>query len=341
MFAWLERLRIDPYLLAILTMVGIATVLPCRGQVAVDFSYGTTIMIGLVFFFYGARLSREAVWKGLSHWRLHALILASTFVLFPLLGLAARVLVPTVLTPQLYLGVLFLCTLPSTVQSSIAFTGIARGNIPAAVCAASASSLLGIFITPLLVSLAMHAEGSVSAGSVESILLQLLAPFVAGQVARRWIGDWVGRNKQIISLLDRGSILAIVYTAFSEGVVSGIWQQLDPLNLAAVLLVNIALLAIVLTVTTFVSRRLGFSREDEITIVFCGSKKSLASGVPMVNVLFPPQTVGLIVVPLILYHQIQLMVCAALARRYAARPAVEQEKAASFPALGTAKAARG
>jgi sodium/bile acid cotransporter 7 len=273
----------------------------------------------MLFFLYGARLSREAVVQGVSHWRLHTVILASTFVLFPLLGLGFRALSPAVLAPPLYLGLLFLCTLPSTVQSSIAFTSIAGGNVPAAVCAASASSLIGIVLTPLIVGLLMRAHGGISLGAIEGIVAQLLLPFLAGQLARRWIGAFLSRYPAVTGLVDRGSILLIVYTAFSEGVVAGIWHQLDLVSLISIALANVALLALVLTITTFASRRLGFSREDEITIVFCGSKKSLAAGIPIMNVLFPASTVGPMLLPLILFHQIQLMVCATLARRYAAR----------------------
>jgi solute carrier family 10 (sodium/bile acid cotransporter), member 7 len=314
---WFDRLHIDPYLVAIVGMVALATVFPSRGAAAAGFSHASMAAVGLLFFLHGARLSREAIWRGLSHWRLQLLILAGTFVLFPLLGLAARGLVPGVLSPELYFGLLFLCTLPSTVQSSVAFTSIARGNVPAAVCAASASSLLGLLITPLLVGLLMHSHGGVSlGGGVMGIVLQLFTPFLAGQLAQRWIGEWIGRHERITALVDRGSILLIVYTAFSESVANGIWRQIDLRGLLAVGLVDFMLLALVLTVMTFASRRLGFSREDEIAIVFCGSKKSLASGVPMVNVLFPAQAVGMIVLPLMLFHQIQLMICATLARRY-------------------------
>ena len=315
----LERLNIDPYLLAIGSTVALAAVLPARGEAAAGFSRATTVAIGLLFFLYGARLAREAVVQGLSHWRLHAVILASTFLLFPLLGLGFRVLSPGVLSPQLYLGLLLLCTLPSTVQSSIAFTSIAGGNVPAAICAASASSLIGIFLTPLLVGLLMRAQGGVSLGAIESTVAQLLVPFLAGQVARRWIGAFLSRHQALTGLIDRGSILLIVYTAFSEGVVSGIWHEVDLVNLVCVALTNVVLLALVLAITTFASRRFGFSREDEITIVFCGSKKSLAGGIPMMNVLFPAHAVGLMLLPLILFHQIQLMICATLAQRYAAR----------------------
>ena len=331
--ATLERLNIDPYLIALVSMVALASVLPARGEAAMVFGQVTTVVIGLLFFLYGARLSRGAVIDGLSHWRLHAIILASTFVLFPLLGLGFRVLTPGILSTPLYLGLLLVCTLPSTVQSSIAFTSIAGGNVPVAVCAASASSLIGIVLTPLLVAVLMQAHGGISFGAIEGIVLQLLVPFLAGQFARRWIGGFLSRHKMVTGLVDRGSILLVVYAAFSDGVTHGIWQQVDAAQLATLLLVDAALLAAVLCLTTFGSRALGFSRADEITIVFCGSKKSLSSGLPMATVLLAGQPVGLLVLPLMLFHQIQLMACAALARRYA--------NAAAPPAAAPARAMLG
>jgi solute carrier family 10 (sodium/bile acid cotransporter), member 7 len=232
---------------------------------------------------------------------------------------------------------MFLCCLPSTVQSSIAFTSIARGNVAAAICSASLSNLIGIVLTPLLVTLLLftgtHA-GALSLGSVREIMSQLLVPFVAGQLLRRWIGGFVTKHKKVLGYVDRGAILLVVYTAFSKGVVDGIWERLTPMSLL-LLVVNIVLLAIVTATTAFASCKLGFSREDEIAIVFCGSKKSLASGVPMAIVLLPAATVGLTILPLMLFHQIQLMVCAWLARRYAARPAVSQPAEELIVGLGT------
>jgi len=317
--SWFRRCGIDPYLVLIVSMVGLAAMLPCRGAAAVGVNHAVILVIGLLFFLYGARLSRAAVLGGLADWRLQGTILLSTFILFPLLGLAAHVLVPNLLTPDLYLGVLFLCLLPSTVQSSIAFTSIAGGNVPAAVCAASASSLVGVVLTPLLAGLLMATHGGgISFGAVRDVALQLLAPFLAGQVLSGRLSAWLARHRSLTGLVDRGSILLIVYAAFSEGVVNGIWTRLDLPSLASLLGVNLLLLALALTATTLASRALGFSRADEITIVFCGSKKSLASGIPMINVLFSAQLAGLIVIPLMLFHQVQLMVCAVLARRYAA-----------------------
>jgi solute carrier family 10 (sodium/bile acid cotransporter), member 7 len=318
--ALLSRLRLDPFIMALLTTVGIATLLPARGGAVGVFDDLSMLAVGLLFFLYGTRLSADAMLTAVRHWRLHAVVLVSTFVLFPLLGLAASALTPTVLTPSLYAGVLFLCTLPSTVQSSIAFTSIAGGNVPAAICSASLSNLIGTLLTPLLVGLLLTTNGAgFSARSLRDIALQLLLPFLVGQVLRRWIGTWVQRHRKVLGLVDRGSILLVVYTAFSAGVVAGIWHQLSAVSLATLLAVTTVLLAAVLTATTLAARYLGFDTPDRVAIVFCGSKKSLAAGLPMATVLFAGQNVGLIVLPLMLFHQVQLMVCAALARRYAVR----------------------
>ena len=318
---WLSGLRPDPYVLAILTMVALATLAPVRGVYARDFGIVTKLGIALLFFLHGAKLSRQAVFAGLIHWRLHLVILAATFVVFPLVGLAATLLPAAILPPTLSTGVLFLCCLPATVQSAIAFTAVARGNVAAAVCAASASSLFGIFLTPAIAALALGVHGGGSPlGEVEALALQLFAPFVAGQIARLWIAAWVARHARLVGLVDRGSILLIVYGAFSDAVVQGIWSKVSWVQIVWLMAICAAILGLMLLATAQAARRLGFDKPDEITIVFCGSKKSLASGVPMAGILFPPAAVGLIVLPLMLFHQLQLMACAVIAQRYAARP---------------------
>lgn len=324
--ALLDRLRIDTYILLLIGMVLLATILPCRGIAAEVMGYVTNFAIGLLFFLYGARLSSETVIQGLTNWRLQVAVLLSTFLLFPLLGLALRQLAAPILGSDLAFGIAFLCLLPSTVQSSIAFTSIARGNVAAALCCASISNLLGVVVTPILVGLFLTAQsGGISGDSIRDIVLQLLVPFGIGQVLRPWLKAPLTRHKQLVGYVDRSSILLVVYTAFSGGVVNGIWSRLDPTKLLLLLVFNLILLAIVLAITTWGSRRLGFSKEDEIAIVFCGSKKSLASGIPIANVLFPASAVSLVVLPLMLFHQIQLMACAAIARRYARRPEISAD----------------
>jgi sodium/bile acid cotransporter 7 len=156
-----------------------------------------------------------------------------------------------------------------------------------------------------------------SPSALGGIVLQLLLPFVAGQVARRWIAGWVTRHKAALRWVDQGSILLVVYGAFSEAVHEGLWQQFGLATLLGLLAACAALLALMMVSLTWLSRRLGFDRADEAAIVFCGSKKSLASGVPMAKILFAGSAIGPIVLPLMLFHQLQLMVCAVLAQRYA------------------------
>ena len=324
-----SRFLPDNFLLMLVTTVALASFLPVSGQVAHFFEGLTTVCVALLFFLHGAKLSRDAIIAGVGHWRLHLLVIATTFVVFPVIGVVLRPVLEPLVTPQMYTGVLYLCILPATVQSAIAFTAMARGNMPAAICSASGSTLLGIVITPLLVKLLLPQAGEAQQdvlGSIGKIMLQLLLPFLAGHFLRPWIGDFVKRNAKMLKVVDQGSILLVVYTAFSAAVVAGIWRQLPLTALAGLLVVCAVILALVLTLTTWLSRLLGFSKEDEITIVFCGSKKSLISGVPMAKAIFPSAEAGMIVLPLMIFHQMQLMVCAVIAQRYARRPveAVEE-----------------
>ncbi|MFK0291222.1 bile acid:sodium symporter family protein [Streptomyces sp. NPDC090442] len=327
-------LPVDGYILALLGTVGLAALLPARGTAATVADGASTGAVALLFFLYGARLSTREAMDGLRHWRLHLTTLACTFVVFPVLGLAAGGLVPHVLPPALYTGLLFLCLVPSTVQSSIAFTSIARGNVAAAICAGSFSSIVGIVVTPLLAGLVLHGDGGgFSAHSLVSIVCQLLLPFLAGQLLRRWVGGFLVRHKKVLGYVDRGSILLVVYAAFSAGMVQGIWHQVSPLRLLCLLGVEALLLTAMLTLTSYGSRKLGFNRADRIAITFAGSKKSLAAGLPMASVLFGAQA-GLAVLPLMVFHQMQLMVCAVLAKRYAARADAEEEPAAGPDGAG-------
>ncbi|GGJ93428.1 bile acid:sodium symporter family protein [Pseudomonas matsuisoli] len=311
----------DNFTLTLLAVVAVATVLPCSGQVAVAFSWITNLAIALLFFMHGAKLSREAILAGAGHWRLHLVVFACTFVLFPLIGVALKPVLAPAVGMELYLGILYLCALPSTVQSSIAFVSLARGNIAAAICSAAASSLFGIFLTPIIVALIMgvQGDGGSTLDAIGKITLQLLVPFIAGQIARRWIGAWVTRNKNWLKYVDQGSILLVVYTAFSEAVIEGIWSKVPLTALLTLIVVCVVLLLVVLGITWLLGKKLGFNLEDRITILFCGSKKSLATGVPMAQVLFAGSSLGMLILPLMLFHQIQLMVCVVLAQRYARR----------------------
>lgn len=327
MVTLLAKLRIDGFLLGLFAAMAIGLLLPARGGAADVLDWATKVAIAVLFLLYGTRLEPREALAGLRHWRLHTTVLAATYVLFPLLGLAMRLLVPSVLTDDLYTGMLYLCLLPSTVQSSIAFTAIARGNVAAAVVSASVSNLLGVFLTPLLVMLLMQTTGNatVSPMSIVEIVVQLLLPFIAGQLLRPKL-HWLLAHTTVTKIVDRGSVYLVVYAAFSAGMVEHVWQGLAVGRLLAVVGVAIVLLAVVLGVTAGVARLLGFDRADRIVVIFCGSKKSLATGLPMATVLFAGHPVGLIVLPLMIFHQIQLITCAALSGRWG-RAADEAEAA--------------
>jgi solute carrier family 10 (sodium/bile acid cotransporter), member 7 len=312
------RLRPDWFALALVAVVATATVLPCHGAGVACCNALSVFAIGSLFFLQGARLSRTAILSGMTHWRLHLAIIGTTFVLFPLLGLAAVALFQQALPPALRIGVLFVAALPSTVQSSIALTSIAQGNIPAAICAATASNVIGIVLTPVLVASMMHVHGAgMDFASLWKIVVGLLVPFVVGHLMRPSIGNWADRNRAVLAVTDRGSILIVVYTAFSAAVIGGIWHQLPAPTLAAVALIDLMLLGTALAVMTIGSRAAGVCRADEVSIVFCGTQKSLVTGAPMASVLFSGGAVGMILLPIMIYHLSQLFVGAWLARRYA------------------------
>jgi len=312
-------LSIDPFLLFLIGVVGTASLLPARGSAADAVGLAADLAIALLFFLHGAKLSREAIMRGAGNWRLHVMVLGSTYILFPALGLLIVALTAGWVDPLLLSGLLYLTLLPSTVQSSIAFTAIAGGNVAAAVCSASLSNLLGIFLTPILVGLLMHIGGDGAVSSwhlIRGIALQLLVPFIAGHLLRPLIGGFIDSHKTILQKVDRGSILLVVYSAFSAAVVRGIWTQVGVGDLLVLLLLSAMLLALVMGFNFLIARLAGLPREDAIVLLFCGSKKSLVSGVPMAGALFPAAQVGIVILPLMIFHQLQLFLCAALASRF-------------------------
>ena len=323
----MRRFLPDTFLLLLVATVVAATLFPAQGPVGTALGTAATAAIVLLFFLHGVRLPRDALVAALSHWRLHATILSCTYLLIPLLGLGLRFAVPDLLPPALWVGVLFLCALPSTVQSSIAMVSIGKGNIGGAVASAAASNILGIVLTPLIVGLLLHAKGgAVSFSGVWKIVLQLLLPFSVGHLLRPWLREWATRQKALLTYTDRATIILAIYSAFSAAVVAGVWQQVPLPRLAVLTLLCSALLAAVLGLTRAIARRTGFGRDDEVTIVMCGTQKSLVSGVPMARVLFAGPEAGLTLLPMMIYHQLQLMVCAVVARRYGERAAQAAEE---------------
>lgn len=315
-----KKLPLDTYMLLLIATVALATFAPVSGDAARYVSRLSSAAVALLFFLYGAKLKSDAIIAGLTNWKLQGLIVATTYLVFPVLGLGITFLVRPWLPEPLIVGFIFLAILPSTVQSSIALTAMARGNVPASICAASLSNILGVVFTPILAALFLSAADiKLSPDVVISIFLQLLLPFAVGQLLRPLIGGWIERNRILTTTVDRGSILLIIYSAFSAGMVAGIWGQLDGLSLSALIVADVVLLSAVILLSKQMSRLARLSHEDEVSLLFCGAQKSLASGVPMANILFVGGPVSMIILPLMLYHQFQLFLCAAMAPGYAER----------------------
>ena len=325
----LKLLALDRFTILLFIMVILASFVPVSGQAAEVFSSITTIAIAILFFLHGAKLSREAVVEGLMHWKLHTLVFAFTFALFPIIGLLAKPILVPLLGQELYWGFLFMCFLPSTVQSSIAFTSVAQGNVAGAVCSASFSNIVGMFITPILVAffiLGQSQHGFDPTSSIMQITLLLLVPFILGQILRPWVFPQMKKMPEIVKIFDQGSILMVVYGAFSSAVVAGLWHQVSLTTLLLLIIACSVLLTVVMLLALFVPRWIGFDKADQKTIFFCGSKKTLASGVPMAQILFIGQPIGMIVLPIMIFHQIQLMVCGIVANMWSKQVEVKTEE---------------
>ena len=314
----LSKLSIDGFILAIFAAVGVAALFPAEGRAVPVVGGARTRARARRVVRCGARGPPPEGPAGREPGRLHVVILGFTFVVFPIIGVLLRFAPEVLLRPELYAGVLFLTLLPSTVQSSIAFTSIAGGNVPGAIVSASVSNLLGVFITPLLVLALMATTGEVQfhSSSIIDLCLQLLLPFLLGQLLRPWVGEFVAKHAAALKYVDRGSIVLVVYAAFSAGMREHIWSQVSWVGVVQLIVLSVVLVVVMLWLTRTTAEKLGFDRADMIAVQFCGTKKSMATGLPMAAVLFAGQPVGLLVLPLMIFHQIQLMMCAWLAAKY-------------------------
>lgn len=321
MFKLLARIGIDAFLLGLVSMVGLAWVLPDFGKSGghLHMDAVTVYGVALVFLLYGLTLPPERMKAGLVNWRLHLLVQCSTFVLFPVLAWGAALALGGRIGPELMLGFFFLAALPSTISSSVAMTSIARGNVAGAIFNATLSSLLGVVLTPLWVNWYLSTSGaSLDLGRVlTKIILLVLLPIVLGQVLRPWLRGWIERNTAWLKSLDRITILLIVFNSFSDSVAEGVWEGQGGGFVVQAVGGALALFAFVFLLLRLVCRTLGFNREDAIAGVFCGTKKSLATGVPMAKIMFGASpALGLIIAPTILYHLIQLIVAGIIARKW-------------------------
>jgi sodium/bile acid cotransporter 7 len=319
------RLKLDWFLIGMIAAVGLAWAYPQLGAKNGPLHPDLVNKAGvaLIFFLNGAALAFASLRAGALRWPLHLVVQSATYLLFPLLGLGLLLLAGGLISPALALGFFFLCALPSTVSSSVAMTSAARGNVPAAVFNATLSSILGVFLTPIWIGWMVNSQGAhtISLGKVIlDLVLWLILPLVLGQLSRPFIADWVKRHKAKVFLVDRGTILFIIYTSFCDSIMRGVWSGQGVMTVVAALLGGLVLFAIVFAVVTAVCRALKFSDEDRIAAVFCGSKKTIASGVPMAQLIFGSDPrIGLILLPLMIYHPMQLVICGVLAGRWAKR----------------------
>lgn len=317
--ARLRRVGIDRYLLALFATLLLAALLPARGEGARVLSWVTFWAIAILFFLYGAKLSTASIREGLMNWKLQGSTLLATFVVFPLLALALSPLAAGIST-SIAVGILYVGSLPSTVQSSIAFTSVSRGNVAGAICAASISNMLGVFLSPLIITLLLTTSGDAGIGleTIWKITRQILLPFVLGQLCRPLLAPLLARFGKLTTVFDRGTILLIVYSAFSAGVLGGIWQMLGVASLLGLVALVLVFLALVMGIMVLMARLTAMPRPDALALFYCGSTKSLATGLPMAGILFAGQNVALIVLPLMLFHLFQLIACAVISSRMAA-----------------------
>jgi len=311
------RARLEPLVVLIVAALVLGLVLPAHGTVAVLLDRLVVVAVMVLFFLYGARLTTSQVLDGVRAWKLQGSMLAATYLVFPALGLAAQLLPDAVLAPSLRTGLLYLTLLPSTVQSSVVLTSIARGNVAGAVTGATVSNVLGIVVTPLLVVVLLGGQGVVGSGGVLRTLGMLLVPFLLGQVAGRWIGPWLRAHRRVTKVSDQSTIVLVAYVAVSAATVSGTWDEVTVVSLLGLLVVSAALLAIMLGLTWVAGGWWGMDRADRVALLMCGSKKSLATGLPMAAILLPATMAATVALPVVIFHQMQIIVCAALARRLA------------------------
>jgi sodium/bile acid cotransporter 7 len=319
----IKSFRLDGFLLALVLVVIAAILWPGPGAKGgfLHMDFIATYGVAVVFFLYGLTLAPEKMRKGMWHWRLHLAVQLSTFVLFPIVVLILQAVLKPVYPPEVWLGFFFIAALPSTVSSSVAMTSLARGNVPVAIFNATLSSLLGVFVTPLLMAWYANTTGSsFPLGPVIlKIVLLVLLPIIVGQVARRWLAGWAARNGRWLKLADRAIILAIVYSSFSDSVKAGIWGANDLFLVVEMVVGVVVLFFIIYELMKIPCRLLGFDREDTIACLFCASKKSLATGVPVATIMFASNpALGLIIAPLMLYHFCQLVIVSFIANGYAA-----------------------
>nr|WP_279671373.1 bile acid:sodium symporter family protein [Flexivirga meconopsidis] len=316
--SWLRGV-FDPLTVAVTVALVLGLLLPAPGSWLPTVMVVAKVAIGFLFFLNGIRISTSDIIAGVNHWRMHLTILVITFVIFPIIGWVMQFLPSIMLRPELHAGVIFMCLVPSTVQASISFTAIAGGNVPAAIIGATLSNLVGVIATPLLTYLLLSPAGDVTinAATARDLVLSLVLPFILGQLVRPRVKAWVDSHESTLRNVGRESIMLVVYAAFSTAQDQHFWKRLDWWEILQMLAMSVTVLLVILPLSRWIAVRLGFDRGDAIAIQFCGSKKALATGLPIATILFSGNALGLVMVPLIIFHQVQLVGCSWLANHYA------------------------
>ncbi|MEO0699517.1 MAG: bile acid:sodium symporter family protein [Pseudomonadota bacterium] len=303
-------------------LLGLLFPAPARLEGLVSLDTVSTIGIALIFFLHGANLAPDVFLRGVAAWRLHVLVQGTTFLAFPAVGAIVYIFGEPWLSADARLGFFFLTALPSTISSAVALAATAGGQVPGAVFNASLSNLAGLLITPALVALMGQASDTDFdvVAAVLDIAKIVLVPFAAGQLARPFIKELMARYKPQLSAVDRGVILLIVFKAFAETGAAGMWSRFAAIDYLGAMLLAGLLLTLAFSALPPLARAAGLNDQEQITALFCGGTKSLATGAPMAQILFAGlPSLGIIMLPLLIYHPAQLVVGAALAQRYAAR----------------------
>lgn len=320
-FSSLKNVKFDRFVLAIIGMIILGKIFPqagiYRGPVNLDLL--SDIGVSLIFLFYGIKLSPEKLRSDLGNWRLHLVVQLVTFILFPLLALVGLKLFSTPQTWLIWVGVFFMASLPSTVSSSVVMVSIAKGNVPAAIFNASVSSLVGVFLTPLWMGVVLSGSNSQMgdiSGIIIKLIIQVLVPVSVGMLLNRRFGAWANRNDKGLKMFDQSIILMIVYVSFSESFSKNLFAELPTLSLFALAGGIIVLFYITYEALNLASKLMHFNREDRITALFCGSKKSLVHGTVMSSILFGGMgSLGIILLPIMMYHAIQLVIISFIAQK--------------------------
>lgn len=319
---WLKEMirrhlsRIDPMLRLIVLAIVLASFVPVREGGRPVAQSVSNCAIFVLFFLNGVRLSRQEVLRGIRHWRFLLPLAGWVFLVMAAAGWGVTHVSAHSLPPLVALGFLYLGTLPSTVQSATAYSSLAGGNVASSVVAAAVLNILGVFLTaPLFSLLAGRSELSLSGDGLLKVVLILLLPFMLGQFAQRWVRDWAGEHRMLVTWTDRSSIAIAVYVAFSGAVVSGIWSKLEAGDWGILLIGVGAMLIFAFGGSWLAGSLLKLERGDHIAFLYAGAQKSIAMGAPLAAVLFKPSVAGLLLLPALVYHLAQLVLSAPLASR--------------------------